>query len=253
MNRRLPPLHALTPLALVACSSGEPVPVGVGEPTDVTLAAHYTVEIEVLAQGDGCVIGGLTATGLDAEARVDQRGRAVSWVQQAPDAVGADWRLAGHICEAAGDGGSVLRLRGGRTAAVTAGDDYCLVDLALPARHSGRARAEDRCGDPDNAVVELRFDACGRLTAEFPLGLRFIGDTCGSQPECAIDVRWIARPVGEADAGVGCDDAAGDAATGGESTDDGVDADAGEVREADAVDVGDASAADAGAADVSSG
>lgn len=220
MNRRSPPLSSFAPLALLAaCTSGEPVPVGVGEPTDVTLAARYAVEIEVLAQGEGCVVGGLTAAGLEAEARVDQRGRAVTWVQQAPDAIGADWRLAGHICEQADASGSVLRLRGGRTAAVTAGDDYCLVDLSLPAQHSGRARAEDRCGDPDDAVVELRFDACGRLSATFPLGLRFIGDTCGSQPRCALDVRWTARPLGDVDAGAGCDD---DAARDGGPRDGGV-------------------------------
>lgn len=198
------PTFAVPAVALlVACSAGEPVPAGVGEQTDVQLALRYTVSVEVLPPLDGCVIGGLTAVGIAAEARVDQRGRAVTWVQQSPDAEGADWRLAGHICET--EQGAVLRLRGGRTAAVTAGDDYCLIDLSLPDRHYRRARAADRCGDADDAVVELVLDECGHLTAEFPLGIRFLGDTCSSLPACALDMRWIARPIGETDAGIGCE------------------------------------------------
>lgn len=192
---------------LTGCSEGGPVASGVDEVTDVVLAERYAVTVEVLPTAGGCLVGGLTASGADAEAQVEQRGTAVIWVQGIPDAgEDEDWRLTGHICGEEDE--PRLRLRGGRTAAVTTGNDYCLVDLALPADHGRLPDGVDRCEDPDAGVIELTRDACGRWTAEFPLGLRFLGDGCPGQPACRLSMRWTATPIdapaGTGDGGVGC-------------------------------------------------
>lgn len=191
-----------TMLATLGCSDGQPVARGVDDPTDVVLAARYAVTVEVLPTPGGCLVGGLTASGVDAEAQVEQRGAAVTWVQATPDASGDDdWRLTGHVCGEPDD--PRLRLRGGRTAAVTTGNDYCLVDLALPADHGRLPDGLDRCQDPDAGVVELTRDACGRWTADFALGLRFLGDGCPGQPACRLSMRWVATPLDDVEAAEG--------------------------------------------------
>lgn len=182
--------------ALGGCSTGGGELASGLDAPDMALAQRYVVAVEVLEASEGCVVGGLTPGDGLAEATVEQQGATVRWYQAGANGVGSEWRLSGHICD--GADGRVVRLRGGRAAAVGDGDDFCQANLSLPTRHTGGAKTRNRCEDDRCVALELVPDGCGGLVADFEGRLHFIGERCQHQPDCLVRLRWRATPaVGE--------------------------------------------------------
>lgn len=195
------------------CDDAQPVDTGPPGEAPFQLAARYAVDIRALRIDNACLIEGLAPTATSATATVEQRRRGVVWSQQADGAADA-WRLSGHLCDDPDGGPATLRLRGGLTATARIGGESCLANLSLPQAHSIIKPAEDRCDDPDNAVVELRDVGCGVLEARFIAGIKFTGSGCHGQPECRIQMAWRATPsdggsCGADDMGLDLDEGAG--------------------------------------------
>lgn len=178
---------------------------------DMQLEARYAVSVDVVEQGEGCVVGGLTPLGGQAEATVAQNGAVVVWSQAGLEGVGRQWNLSGHVCPATGGASPhMLRLFGGRIAQAGEGDAFCQVEMALPAAHAaGTARTRNRCEDARCAALELVDDGCGGWVAHFEARMGFLAD-CAEQPTCVMRMRWHATPI-STDAGCMPDPTAGDA------------------------------------------
>lgn len=200
--RRPSPLRTLArtaPILLLAfgCGGGDDVEPSGLAPPDLQLEAHYTVSVDVLEVGPGCVIGGLTPSGELADAFPTQTGATVAWSQLGRSEAGRPWNLIGHICTP-GEG-YTIRLFGGRTLRIGDGDAVCEVNLALPDGHtSGRREPANRCEDPRCTTLELVSDGCGGWVADFEARLSYaLG--CAEQPNCIMRMRWHARPDAETD------------------------------------------------------
>lgn len=193
-HRTAPGLVALL-IATSGCGTGgNPQPSGL-DPPDMQLAPHYNVVVEVLEAGEGCVIGGLTPDGEQAEATPVQTGATVAWHQTGVSGDGLRWNLTGHVCEDEdAETGYRIRLYGGRNTRVGDGQDtVCGVNLALPDGHDGSRDTPNRCVDPRCSTVELVADGCGGWVADFEARLSYdLG--CAEQPDCIMHMRWHATP-----------------------------------------------------------
>jgi len=188
----------------VGCADGTgEVPSGLDVPR-TQIERRYTVAVDVLETGEGCVIGGLTPGGEIAEALPEQSGASVRWYQTGESGGGLRWVLAGHVCpgaedpDAAGAGamGETIRLYGGRNTLQGDGDDaVCQVDLALPTGHIGGSRTRNRCEDDRCSTIELVSDGCGGWVADFEARLSYARQ-CVDQPACVMRMRWHATPDG---------------------------------------------------------
>lgn len=190
---RRPLLTAMTCL-LGACSTGDGSDVSGLPPTDIVVPTRYDVRVTVERVGPGCVVGGLTPGGTRAEAVVSQRGRRITWTQT--DLISrATIAIGGHVCDADGAPGYIMRLRGVEEATVRDGDQSCMAQVQYPALPDPFVADKNRCVEQPDGTIGLQPDVCGRLDATFDGAIVFSGDGCEMQPTCQLRLRWQAEPI----------------------------------------------------------
>ncbi|MCB9544675.1 MAG: hypothetical protein H6706_02125 [Myxococcales bacterium] len=151
------------------------------------LATTYAVELTLV--GSDCHPGGQDPEVRPATAEIYQDGDYVEWRQLSTAVDGDFWYLTGALCPR--DGGSVLRLAGGRRDTVNG----CQARTTIPA--VGEPNLDDPCAGDGRLELVPDEDGCGGLhlaEASAQARISFHRD-CSWKSACTLELTLKATPL----------------------------------------------------------